>query len=118
MTQKEILESVLAELLTIKKHMPNGELKALMEDFKEMKEDMSELKYTLLNPEDGVIVKTNQNTSFRRKLEANEKDFQASLADIEEIKRWKNGVNKALWIIFGSLAAIVIRMLIMHSENI
>ena len=60
MTQKQILESVLKELLTIKKHMPNGELKALVEDVRELKDDMSELKYTLLNPEDGVIVKTNQ----------------------------------------------------------
>ena len=118
MTQKEILESVLSEIKHIKTHMPNGELKQMQADMTDLKDDISDLKYTLLNPEDGVIVKTNQNTSFRRKLEANEKDFQASLADIEEIKRWKNGVNKALWIIFGSLAAIIIRMLIMHSENI
>ena len=38
---------------------------------------MSELKYTLLNPEDGVIVKTNQNTEFR--LENNLKAIKKSL---------------------------------------
>ena len=70
-TQKEILETVLSELVHIKKHMPNGELKAMVDDVKDLKEDMSELKYTLLNPTDGVIVKTNQNTSFRREMQRN-----------------------------------------------
>tara|TARA_B100000085_G_C18250853_1_gene393922 strand:+ start:175 stop:525 length:351 start_codon:yes stop_codon:yes gene_type:complete len=116
MTQKEILENVLNELLSIKKDMPNGEFKALVEDVKDMKEDLTELKYTLLNPEDGVIVKTNQNTNFRHKLEANEKDFQASMAEIDDIKRWKDGVTKALWIIFAALAGIVIRMLVMLQQ--
>ena len=116
MTQKEILENVLNELLSIKKDMPNGEFKALVEDVKDMKEDLTELKFTLLNPEDGVIVKTNQNTNFRQKLEANEKDFQASMAEIDDIKRWKDGVTKALWIIFAALAGIVIRMLVMLQQ--
>ena len=26
-------------------------------------------------------------------------------------KRWKDGVNKALWILFGGLAAVIIRLL-------
>jgi hypothetical protein len=40
------------------------------------------------------------------------------MLELEDLKRWKAGVSKALWIIFGTLAAIVIRMLIMHSEQI
>ena len=111
MTQKQILESVLKELLTIKKHMPNGELKALVDDVRELKDDMSELKYTLLNPEDGVIVKTNQNSAFRRKLEANDPDFQDKVRQIDEINRWKDGVNKALWIIFVLISAIILRLI-------
>ena len=112
MTQKQILENVLSELLNIKKHMPNGELKSLADDVKELKDDMSELKYTLLNPEDGVIVKTNQNTLFRKKLEQGDKDFQEKLREIDELIRWKSGVNKALWIIFGLIAAIILRLIL------
>ena len=67
MTQKQLLESVLTELVHIKKHMPNGELKSMQSDMKALKEDVSDLKFTLLNPEDGVIVKTNQNSQFRKK---------------------------------------------------
>ena len=118
MTQKDLLESVLNELKHIKTHMPNGELKQMQKDMEDLKDDMSDLKYTLLNPEDGVIVKTNQNTHFRKAMQSNQKDFDSNMLELEALKRWRNGVNKALWIIFGSLAAIIIRMLIMHSDKI
>ena len=86
MTQKELLESVLKELSSIKRGMPNGELKSMVEDMKEMKEDVSELKHMLLNPEDGVVVKTNQNTAFRRNMEEGDKEFQQKLIEIEDFK--------------------------------
>jgi len=117
MNQKQVLESVLSELKHIKTHMPNGELKQMANDFKEMKEDLSDLKYTLLNPDDGVIVKTNKNTEYRRELEGNEEEFRNKMSEIEDIKRWKEGVTRALWIIFGVLATVIVRMLIMHSEQ-
>jgi len=111
MTQKQLLESVLKELTNIKADMPNGELKAMVKDVKELKEDMSDLKYTLLNPEDGVIVKTNQNTDFRKKMEAGDKDFATKMAEVEDLKKWKDSVQKALWIIFTVLAGVVIKLL-------
>ena len=111
MTQKELLQTVLSELVHIKKHMPNGELQAMIEDVKDLKMDISDLKYTLLNPEDGVIVKTNKNSEFRMEMQSNERDFQAKMAEIEDLKKWKDGVTKALWILFAGLAAVVIRLL-------
>ena len=111
MTQKQLLESVLSELVHIKKHMPNGELQAMLEDVKDLKADISDLKYTLLNPEDGVIVKTNQNTTFRRKMEQGDKDFANKMAEVQDLSRWRDGVNKALWIIFTVLTGVVIKLL-------
>ena len=118
MTQKEILESVLLEIKHIKTHMPNGELKQMAKDFQDMKDDISDMKFTLLNPDDGVIVKTNQNTEYRRELQGNEVEFRNKLAEIEDLKKWKEGVTRALWIIFGILATVIVRMLIMHSEQV
>ena len=118
MTQKELLESVLGELKHIKTHMPNGELKQMQKDLSELKEDMSDMKYTLLNPDDGVIVNTNKNTDFRTMLQSNEKDFQKQMSELDDIKRWKDGVTKALWIIFGSLVAIVARLLMMQNGTL
>ena len=115
MTQKEVLENVLLELKHIRTHMPNGELKQMQKDLADLKDDMSDMKFTLLNPDNGVIVNTNKNTDFRMQMQSNEKDFQKQMAEVEDLKRWKEGVTKALWIIFGSLVAIVARILMMHN---
>lgn len=118
MTQKDILESLLEEIKHIKTHMPNGELKQMQADMKDLKEDISEMKYTLLNPDNGVIVNTNKNTEHRMQLQANQKEFDKQMAKVDEIENWKQGVNRALWIIFGIIAAIIVRMFMMHSDQI
>lgn len=117
MTQKETLDAVLSELKHIKTHMPNGELKQMQKDIESMKDDMSDMKYTLLNPENGVIVNTNKNTEYRQFLQANQKDFDKQMSKVEEIETWKAGVTKALWIIFGILASIIIRIITMYSDK-
>jgi len=117
-TQKDILESLLKEIKHIKTHMPNGELAQMQADMKDLKEDISEMKYTLLNPDNGVIVNTNKNTEHRMQLQANQKEFDKQMAKVDEIENWKQGVNRALWIIFGIIAAIIVRMFMMHSDKI
>lgn len=118
MTQKEVLDAVLSEIRHVKQHMPNGELRQMQKDIESMKEDMSDVKYTLLNPDNGVIVNTNKNTEFRQSMQANQKDFDEQMLKIKEIENWKQGVTRALWIIFGIMAGIIIRMLMMHSDKI
>ena len=117
MTQKDLLESVLSKLKHIKTHMPNGELKQMVKNQEEMKNDISELKYMLLNPDNGVVVNTNKNTEYRMELQNNEVDFRKKLSEIDDLKKWKDGVTKALWIIFGILATVIVRMLMMHSDQ-
>ena len=63
------------------------------------------------NPDNGVIVNTNKNSEFRELMQAGDKDFQLKLLELQELKRWKEGVTKALWILFAGLAAVVIRLL-------
>ena len=106
MTQKELLESLHSEVISMKGKMPNGELTAMASDMKEMKEDISDLKYTLLNPEDGVIVKTNQNTYFR-------KENADNIERIDELVSWKDTVTKALWILFTAIVGVVVKLVSM-----
>ena len=73
MTQKETLDALLQEIRHVKQHMPNGELKQMQRDIQDLKEDISDMKYTLLNPDNGVIVSTNKNTEFRQSMQANKK---------------------------------------------
>lgn len=111
MTQKDILESVLSELVHIKTHMPNGELKVMIEDMKEVKEDLSELKIVLLDPEDGVIVKTNKNTWWREQHEKKQELYDKKVVEFDNLKQWKENVTRALWIMFGTLVALAAKVL-------
>lgn len=109
-SESKILETVLSELRSIRTGMPNGELKQIIDNQKEMKEDISDLKYTLLNPEDGVIVKVNKNTAFRRSFDKMSDQNQQILKDLEEIKNWKSTIVKVLWVLFGAIVTILTKV--------
>lgn len=109
-SESKILETVLSELRSIRTGMPNGEIKQIIDNQKEMKEDISDLKYTLLNPEDGVIVKVNKNTAFRRSFDKTADQNQQILKDLEEIKNWKSTIVKVLWVLFGAIVTILTKV--------
>ena len=90
-TNKEICE----RLQCIENRLPNGELL-------EMHENIKEIKAILLDPEDGLIVRVNKNTYWRRELDADE--FKVML-------RWKQAVTHALWISYSALIGIIIKLI-------
>ena len=106
MTEKQLLEALHTEVVSMKSKLPNGELVRMAKDMEEIKEDISDLKFTLLNPEDGVIVKTNQNTYFRKQV-------QDKVEKIDELISWKNTVTKALWILFSAIVGLIVKILSM-----
>jgi hypothetical protein len=113
-TQKDVLEQILMELSVLKTKLPNGELKRieaavqdLRESYNTLKEDVSDIKYTLLNPEDGIIVRVNKNTEWRHDRESNQKYYDRIITDFEKMKDWKDGVTKALWVVFTSLIGVI-----------
>ena len=118
MTQRELLESLLDEIKHIKTHMPNGELKQMQKDMQHLKQDLSDMKFTLLNPDNGVIVNTNKNSEYRISQEGRRREYDSYISELTELRNWKAGVNRALWIIFGIMAGIIIRMLMMHSDQL
>jgi len=117
-TQSLLMKQILEELNTLKSKIPNGELKHMQDgmeemrkNFKEMKDDLSELKRKLLDPDDGVIVKVNENTKFRIQEEDRYDEYMSNKVALEDLKKWQSGVNKALWIIFGAIIAIALKIL-------
>lgn len=109
-SEKELLDNLTREITDIKSKLPNGEIALIIKSLNDVKEDLSELKYILLNPENGVIVKTNKNTEFRIE-EVKRKDIQLELIntlreDIKSLRDWKYTVSKVLWIIFMALAGL------------
>jgi len=113
-TQKEVLELILSEIATMKTKLPNGELKRMEEaihdlrdNYTTLKEDVSDIKYTLLNPEDGIIVRVNKNSDWRKEREEKQKYYDKIVTEFEKMKDWKDGVTKALWIVFTALVGII-----------
>ncbi len=117
-TSTFLMKQILDELNHLKTNMPNGELKHLqttMEDLnkdqRSMKDDISDMKKKLLDPESGVIVKVNENTKFRLSEENRYEDYMKVNIDVDSLKKWQSGVNKALWIIFGAILAIALKVI-------
>jgi len=113
-SQKEVLERILIEIAAMKTKLPNGELKRMEESVRDLrdnyttlKNDVSDIKYTLLNPEDGIIVRVNKNTEHRKEAEDRQDYYDKIITEFEKMKDWKDGVTKALWIVFTSLVGIV-----------
>jgi len=90
-TNKQIVE----RLNCIEARLPNGELEEIHSNVKEIKE-------VLLDPEDGIIVRVNKNTYWRKELDADE--FKALL-------RWKQSVTHALWMVYSAVIGILVKLI-------
>tara|TARA_Y100000593_G_scaffold35045_1_gene68707 strand:+ start:43 stop:414 length:372 start_codon:yes stop_codon:yes gene_type:complete len=115
-TNKEILE----EIEFLKKKMPNGEfalLKKSVEDLnsgqESLKSSIRNLKQQLLDPDNGVVVRVNRNSDFRKESEQRgplcQQSFNNMEDSVQDIISWKDNVTKALWILFTGLVGLVIK---------
>ena len=116
-TNKEILE----EIEFLKKKLPNGEfalLKKSVEDLssgqESLRSSIRELKQQLLDPDNGVVVRVNRNSEFRKDSEQRGPLCQQSFENMEDsvnnILSWKDNVSKALWILFTAVVGLIIKL--------
>ena len=122
MTEKELLEKVSLILQDLNQNgiSPSGmqtlenKIDRLQDDTNDLKLEVKEIKAKLLDPETGQIVKTNKNSSFRRRWEQKFEDNEDTLDDIygklESIESWKHTVTRILWIVFTAIAGIAAKM--------
>ena len=110
-----MMNEILDNLDAIKTKLPNGELALIQERIEgiensqeDMKEDLRTIGKQLLDPEDGIVVRVNKNTEFRKRKEADDKDFIKIIDEHKELMSWKSTVTKVLWTIFTVLAGLVI----------
>ena len=66
----------------------------------------------MLDPEDGLVVRVNKNTAFRKAKEADEDYYDTIIQEHKELMTWKDGVSRALWIIFTAIAGIIVSMVV------
>ena len=90
-TNKDIIK----KLDCVEARLTNGELEEIHQTVKEIKE-------VLLDPEDGLIVRVNKNTYWRK---------QINIQDIEDLKNFKQNVTTALWgiysLVLGGIAKLI-----------
>ena len=90
-TNKEIIE----KLECLEANYSNGQLD-------EIHQTVNEIKEILLDPEDGLIVRVNKNTYWRKELDADE--FKALI-------RWKHTITHAMWIGYTTMFGIIIKLI-------
>ena len=90
-TNKEIIE----KLDCLEARVSGNELQ-------EIHQVVNEIKEILLDPEDGLIVRVNKNTYWRKELDADE--FKALI-------RWKHTITHALWIGYTTMFGIIIKLI-------
>tara|TARA_B100000287_G_C20426866_1_gene699826 strand:- start:1 stop:294 length:294 start_codon:yes stop_codon:yes gene_type:complete len=84
-------------LSKIESRLPqNGELR-------EIHETVKEIKKILLDPEDGIVVRVNQNTYWRRQIDA---------IEFRTIVQWKKNMTHAMWIAYSVILGIIIKLFI------
>ena len=119
-TNKEILE----EIEFLKTKLPNGEfalLKKSVEDLSigqnSLKSSIRELKQQLLDPDNGVVVRVNRNSEFRKGLKDCVESFEAIEDSVQDIVSWKENVTKALWILFTGLVGLIIKTVLGYLDE-
>ena len=99
-TNKDLLE----KLDTIQEKVCN-------QDLEQIKDDLKEIKEILLDPEDGLVVRINKNTFWRKTLTEGDTNFDVIKDDVKELKSFKSNVTKALWIVYTAVSGLIIKLI-------
>ena len=109
----DLLKELMLAFSSLKQKMedPNyialdNSIKTMMENQRDMKDDVKDLKRKLLNPIDGVIVNTNKNTEFRLDWAKLQDERDELAEDVNHLKRWKSMYIKIFWTLFTGAVGV------------
>lgn len=80
------------------------------------------LSEKIMDPEKGLIVETNKNSGFRRKtnekfasddviIDSLEKETRELRNSIENLERFKERIDKTLWIVIASVLGMIVKLI-------
>ena len=112
-TNSELVRELLEAFSSLKQKMedPNyvhleASINQLIENQKEMRQDLADLKKRLLNPYDGAIVELRKNTEWRKEQQESEAEFRQLMDEHKSLMRWKANVQKIGIAILSSGGAV------------
>ena len=98
----------------IKQKLPNGELAVLEEkidnvqkDVKDLLEKREDLIKNLYNPEDGVVVRVNKNTSYVSKLREND-----AIDTIKVVDKMRMNYTRMVWGLYAMIIGYLFKEVI------
>ena len=113
-SNEQILKDLIQAFSSLKQKMedPNyaaldSQMRNMLENQKDMKADVKDLKKRLLNPFDGVIVNTNKNTEFRLEYEKLQEERDQLQDDVNQLIKWKGTYLKVFWALFTAALGII-----------
>ena len=77
----------------------------------EIDEKLDSLTKKLLDPDDGFVTRVNKNTSFRKIREEEMPYLDELIEDFNDVKKWKDNVSKALWILFTAIIGVIVKLI-------
>ena len=90
----DFLKDIIERLSCIEQNISSEQLDEISQTVKEIKE-------ILLDPEDGLIVRVNKNTYWRRQIDTR---------DIQELKSFKQNVSTALWGVYTLVLGLITKV--------
>ena len=113
-TNKEILEAV--EIL--KSQMPNGNIALLQQAIEDLQKSndgvklsIRELTKQLLDPDDGVVVRVNRNSEFRKSLKECVESFEEIEDTVKDLTDWKTNVTKFICILLTTMTVLIAKLI-------
>jgi hypothetical protein len=113
-SNEELLKELMVAFSSLKQKMedPNyialdNSIKAMMENQRDMKADVKDLKHKLLNPINGVIVNTNKNTEFRLDYLKLQDERDKLEDDVKHLLSWKSSYIKIFWALFTAALGVL-----------
>lgn len=119
MANQITLEQLMQAIEALKAKMPNGELthiknsvEELRSNYSGIKQDLSDIKMRLLNPEDGLVVRNNQNRDRVVTLDEDVTTLYETVNqiddDVRDLKGFKKNVNTALYVVYAATVGLLV----------
>jgi len=77
----------------------------------DIREDVKGIQRRLFNPDNGIIVESNQMQDFIDKHNNSMPMYNKIIDDFKGVKSWKTGVQRGLWVIYSAVIGIIIKLL-------
>jgi len=111
-TQKEMIQSLYDDINNRKE---NGEWEAndfptIQRSLSSLSSDVKRIETRLLNPDDGIIVKVNENTSNIETTVQKLKAVDTLTSKMGHVTEWKGSVQKALWVAYAAIVGMIIKI--------